>query len=134
MSVCFSTQMGTTPSVGAPGADASSMRPPGISVAAKWTLPPGTWSQGESICRRAVSALREFIFGESGHFWTTKEVTIWATVGSGFDVDVGVGVTASGGFVRAHEAVKANPRKPQIERPALTFTPPNGIRILEEIP
>ena len=35
VSVCFSTQMGTTPSRGSPGADASSIRPPGIRVAAK---------------------------------------------------------------------------------------------------
>ena len=68
------------------------MRPPGISVALKWTLPPGTLSQGESICRSAVSALREFIFGASGHFWTTNDVMTCETG------DAGLGVTASGGW------------------------------------
>jgi hypothetical protein len=110
--------MGTTPSVGSPDAEASSMRPPGISVAAKWTLPPGTLSQGESICRKAASALREFIFGASGHFCTTKEETSWSTAGPCF------GAGGSAGFVRAHEAVNENPRIAQTEALALTSPPP----------
>ena len=105
------------------------MRPPGISVALKWTLPPGTLSQGESICRSAVSALREFIFGASGHFWTTNDVMTCETG------DAGLGVTASGGLVLAQEAVNANPspRAAPYEVPALTSPPPK-IRILGDKP
>ena len=51
------------------------MRPPGIKVAAKCALPPGTLSQGESICRSAASAPREFIRRASGQACTTNDVT-----------------------------------------------------------